>query len=35
MSTADTNDLNMIRESIRKIAGEFDLNYWREKDAKK
>ncbi len=35
MTTADTNDLNMIRESIRKIAAEFDLNYWRQKDADK
>jgi len=29
------NDLTMIRESIRKIADKFDLNYWRQKDANK
>lgn len=33
--TTDNNDLSMIRESIRKIADQFDLNYWRQKDANK
>jgi alkylation response protein AidB-like acyl-CoA dehydrogenase len=31
MTTADSNDLTMIRDSIRKIAEGFDLNYWRKK----
>lgn len=33
--TTENNDLNMIRESVRKIAEQFDLNYWREHDANK
>ena len=35
MATTDTNDLNMIRDSIRKITEEFDLNYWRQKSSDK
>ena len=35
MPTTDSSDLNMIRESIRKIAGKFDLNYWRQKSSDK
>ncbi|MEY4100237.1 MAG: hypothetical protein RL300_1408, partial [Pseudomonadota bacterium] len=31
----DASDLDMIRDSIRKITKEFDLSYWRQKDADK
>ena len=31
----DQSELDLIRDSIRKIAEEFDLDYWRQKDKKK
>ena len=31
----DQSELDLIRDSIRKIADKFDLEYWRQKDRKK
>jgi alkylation response protein AidB-like acyl-CoA dehydrogenase len=33
--TLDQSELDLIRDSIGKIAEEFDLEYWRQKDKKK
>jgi alkylation response protein AidB-like acyl-CoA dehydrogenase len=33
--TLDQSELDLIRDSIRRITEEFDLEYWRQKDKKK
>ena len=35
MNVGPVVELDLIRNSIRKIAEEFDLEYWRQKDKKK
>ena len=34
MTTGDSGELELIRASVRDLAGRFDLGYWRDKDKK-